>query len=127
MVSARSRVNPITRQPLKAKKYCDYSGSGAGVSPVRGASGSRSQRRGRDACPTTGIVTKYSDHSGATRLPRPYLDPNDPAAVPQHQGRVRFVLGPAATWMTRLANFASSTTCQSNIPTRIKSAPLLNA
>ena len=26
MVSALLHVNPITRQPLKAKKYCDFTG-----------------------------------------------------------------------------------------------------
>src|SRR5579859_139940 len=44
-----------------------------------------------------------------------------------YQGRVRLQLGPLAAANARRASLASSSTCQSNMPTRMKSAPLLKA
>ena len=44
-----------------------------------------------------------------------------------HQGRVRFELGPMTTPRIRRASCTSSSICQSNMPTRMKSAPLLKA
>ena len=44
-----------------------------------------------------------------------------------YHGRVRLEVGLVTAAMTRRASFASSSICQSNMPTRIKSAPLLKA
>lgn len=46
---------------------------------------------------------------------------------PQHHARVRLELGPPTIASTCLASLTSSSICQSNMPTRMKSAPLVKA
>ena len=99
--------------------------TGPGLAPLRLVGGA-----GRDAQGPQGQAAQQqrAQEAGVHRLRRKSGGNADARQIAQpYQGRVRFASGLVTTAMTRRASFVSSSICQSNMPTRMKSAPLLKA